>query len=114
MVLPMKTKVKTHEGVDIYRVDVRGDTFYKSDLVFGEHLTGKDVDEVAAKITAKRVLGDRRVLFETHEGINIYQVRDGGKTYFICDPVHDEVFTGNTAHDVALSITRLHAILGYY
>jgi hypothetical protein len=44
----MKTKVGSHEGVDIFQVNVRGNTFYKSDFVFGEALMGKSVEEVEA------------------------------------------------------------------
>lgn len=113
MVLPMKTKVHSHEGVDIYRVDVRGETFYKTDPVFGEPLIGKTIDEAVKKIIAKRAQGDTRVNVRVHEGVNIYQVRDGSRTYFISDPIYDEPIIGDTIYDVALGITRRHAILGY-
>jgi hypothetical protein len=45
-----------------------------------------------------------------HEGVNIYQVRDGSRTYFISDPIYDEPIIGDTIYDVALGITRRHAI----
>ena len=113
MVIPMKTRVHSHEGVDIYRVDARGETFYKTDPVFGEPLTGKTIDEVVKKIIAKRAQGDTRSIVQVHEGVNIYQVRDGGRTYFISDPIYDEIITGDTIYDVALGITRRHAIFGH-
>ena len=112
MVLPMRTKVHTHDGVDIYRVDVRGETFYKTGPVFGEPLMGKTIEDVAKKITAKKALGDTRVNVRVHEGVNIYQVRDGSKTYFISDPINDDIIIGDTIYDVALGITRRHAVFG--
>ncbi len=108
----MRTKIHSHEGFNIYRVDVRGDTFYKTDPVFGEPLLGKTVDDAVKKINDKRAQGDTRVNVRVHEGVNIYQVRDGGKTYFISDPVNDDIITGDTIYDVALGITRRHAIFG--
>ncbi len=91
-------------------MDVRGETFYKSDPVYGEPQMGKTVDETAKKITAKKARGDTRVNVKVHEGVNIFQVRDGSKTYFISDPVNDDIIIGDTIYDVALGITRRHAI----
>jgi putative NIF3 family GTP cyclohydrolase 1 type 2 len=107
----MKTKVQTHEGVDIYQVNVRGNIFYKSGFVFGEAILGKTVDEVAKRITTKHALGDTRVQVETHEGVNIYQVTEGDRKYFISDPLYDETITGDTIYDVAHEITIKHAII---
>lgn len=112
MVLSMKTKVLTHEGVNVYQVIVRGQTFYKSDQVFGEAITGRTKDEVVRKITTKHAAGDTRVLVLTHEGVNIYQVSEGGQKYFLSDPVYDETITGDTIDEVTLQITRKHAMVG--
>jgi hypothetical protein len=109
----MKEKVQTHEGVNIYRVSVRGQTFYKSDLVYGEAIAARTLDEVARKITAKRAAGDTRVQVRTHEGVNIYQVTEGGRKYYISDPVQDETITGDTIEKVAHEITVKHAMVGY-
>jgi hypothetical protein len=108
----MKEKVKTHEGVNIYRVMTRGQVFYKSDFIFGEAVAGRTVDEVAKKITSKLAAGDTRVLVKTHEGVNIYEVTEGGKKYYISDPVYDETIHADTVYDVALEITRKHAMVG--
>ncbi len=110
VVILMKTKVHSHEGVNIYRVDVRGETFYKTDPIFGEPQVAKTVDDAVKKIIAKKARGDTREKVQVHEGVNIYRVRDSGKTYFISDPVNDEVMVGDTIYDVALGITRMHAI----
>src|SRR5512146_1566977 len=109
----MKTKVAEYEGVKIYRVDTRGQTFYKSDRIYGEEAAGRTVDEVKRQITAKLAAGDTRVLVQTHEGVNIYQVTAGGKQYFISDPVMDETIHGDTVYAVALEITRKHAMVGF-
>ena len=108
----MKTKVMTHEGVNIYQVNVRGQTFYKSDLVFGEAIAGRIIDEVVRKITAKHATGDTRVMVLTHEGVNIYQVTDGSQKYFISDPILDETITRKTIDEVAHEITVKHAMVG--
>jgi hypothetical protein len=108
----MKTKVGAHEGVDIFQVNVRGNTFYKSDFVFGEALMGKSVEEVAKRISTKRAQGDTRVLVQTHEGVNIYQVSEGSRKYFISDPLYDETITADSAYEVAHQITIKHAIMG--
>ncbi len=108
----MKTKVGSHEGVDIFQVNVRGNKFYKSDFVFGEALTGKTIDEVAKRISSKRARGDTRVLVETHEGVNIYQVTEGDRKYFISDPLYDETISADSAYEVAHQITIKHAIMG--
>lgn len=112
MLISMRTKVQTHEGINIYRVEVRGETFYKTDLVFGEPIIGNNVEEVTKKVDAKRAAGDTRAEIEAHEGVKIFQVKDGSKTYYISEPVVDDVIVGDTAHEVALGITRRHAILG--
>jgi uncharacterized protein YxjI len=109
----MKTKVGEHEGLKIYRVDTRGQTFYKSDRIYGEEAAGRTIDEVKRQITAKRASGDTRVLVQTHEGVNIYQVTAGGKQYYISDPVMDETIKGDTIYQVALEITRKHAMVGF-
>lgn len=110
----MKTKVSTHEGVDIFRINVRGQEFYKSDLVFGEAITELRLDEVRKKITAKLAAGDTRQKVLTHEGVNIYQVRVAGRMYFLSDPVRDETITADTIDDVVHKITVRHAIMGGY
>jgi protein involved in polysaccharide export with SLBB domain len=107
----MKTKVGTHEGVDINQVNVRGNIFYKSGFVFGEALMGKTIDEVAKRISTKHAQGDTRVLVQTHEGVNIYQVTEGSRKYFISDPLYDETITEDTAYEVAHQITIKHAIM---
>jgi hypothetical protein len=112
MGVPMKEKVRTHEGVNIYRVMTRGQTFYKSDFIFGEAVAGRTVDEVAKKITDKLVAGDTRVHVQTHEGVNIYQITEGGRKYYISDPVYDETIRRDSVYDVALEITRKHAMVG--
>jgi hypothetical protein len=109
----MKTKVQTYEGVDIYRVNVRGLVFYKSALVFGEALTGDTIEEVSKRITSKLAAGDTRKLVMTHETVNIYEVREGSRTYYISDPLYDDTIVGDTTHDVALDITRKHAMSGW-
>lgn len=109
----MKTKVAEHEGVIIYRVDTRGATFYKSDRIYGEEAAARSIDEVKKEITARRMAGDTRVLMETHEGVNIYRVKFGGKEYYISDPVQDETIHGETVYAVALEITRKHAMVGF-
>jgi hypothetical protein len=109
----MKTKVHSYKGVDIYRVDARGETFYRTDLIYGEPLTGKSIDEVVKKVESKLTRGDTRVKVKEHEGVSIYQVRDEGHTYYISDAVNGEVIIGDTIYDVALGITRRHAMLGY-
>lgn len=109
----MRTQVGTHGDINVYRVDVRGQTFYKSDPVFGEPIHGKTVDEVKKNIDAKKAAGDTRVEVMVHEGIKIFEVKEGGKAHFISEPLFDEVIVGDTAHDVALGITRRHAILGF-
>ncbi len=109
----MKTKVLTHEGVDIYKVETRGQTFYKSDLVFGEVLAGRTADEVRQRIAAKRAAGDTRELVRTYENVKIYQVREGARVYFISEPVLDEVITGSTIDEVAHQITVKHAMVGF-
>lgn len=109
----MKTKVAEHEGQNIYRVDTRGQTFYKSDRIYGEEAAARTVDEVKRQITAKLAAGDTRVQVETHEGVNIYQVTAGGKNYYISDPVMDETIRGDTIYQVALEITRKHAMVGF-
>ena len=108
----MKTKVQAHEGVTIYRVNVRGQTFYKSDLVYGEAILGNTIDEVAKKITTKCVTGDTRVQALIYEGVNIYRVSEGSQTYFLSDRIYDETITGETIDDVKLQITRKHAMVG--
>lgn len=110
----MKTKMDELDGFGIYRVDTRGQTFYKSDRIYGEEAAGRTVDDVKMEITARRMAGDTRVLAQTHEGVNIYQVTFGGKQYFISDPVQDETIKGDTAYQVALEITRKHAMVGMY
>ena len=112
MVIPMKTKVLTHQGVNVYRVNVRGQTFYKSDLVYGEAVVGMTTDEVVKKISGKQAAGDTRVLVLTHEGVNIYQVTDSGQKYYLSDPVLDETITADAIDDVVLQITRKHAMVG--
>ena len=107
----MKTRVETYGDINIYRVDTRGHTFYKSGLVFGEPLHGDSVDEVKKKIDVKKAAGDTRVEVATHEGVKIFQVREGSKTYFISEPVIDEVIIADTVHDVELNITIRHAIV---
>lgn len=109
----MKEKVQSHEGVNIYRVMVRGETYYKSDRVFGEDLDGKSVDEVARKISAKLTAGDTRTLVKTHETVNIYEVTEGGRKYYISDPVQDKTIRGDTIYEVELEITRKHAMVGF-
>jgi hypothetical protein len=109
----MKTKVAEHEGVIIYRVDTRGQTFYKSERIYGEEAAARSVDEVKKQITARLMAGDTRVLVQAHEGVNIYQVTFGGKQYFISDPVQDETIRGDTVYAVALEITRKHAMVGF-
>ncbi|WP_174590158.1 hypothetical protein [Methanocella conradii] len=109
----MKTKVHSYEGIDIYRVDVRGETFYRTDPVFGEPLNGKSVDEVAKKVAAKLAKGDTRVKVQEHEGVSIYQVKDESRTYYISDLVNGEPIIGDTIYEVALGVTRRHAMLGY-
>ncbi len=113
MEVSMKTKVAEHEGVKIYRVDTRGQTFYKSDRIYGEEAAARTIDAVKQEITARRMAGDTRVLMETHEGVNIYRVTFGGKQYFISDPVQDETIRGDTVYAVALEITRKHAMVGF-
>lgn len=108
----MKTQVQTYEGVNIYQVNVRGNIFYKSDLIYGETLVGRTIDEVTKRIAMKRALGDTRVKVQEHEGINIYQVTEGNRKYFISDPLHDETITGDTIYDVEHQITIKRAILG--
>ncbi|WP_231844915.1 hypothetical protein [Methanocella arvoryzae] len=108
----MKTKVLTHQGVNVYRVNVRGQVFYKSDLVYGEAVVGRTTDEVVKKISIKLAAGDTRVHVATHEGVKIYQVTEGGKSYFLSDPVMDETITADTIDEVALQITRKHAMVG--
>jgi hypothetical protein len=108
----MKEKVRIHEGVNIYRVMTRGQTFYKSDFIFGEAVAGRTVDEVVSKITAKLAAGDTRVLVETHEGVNIYEVTGEGKKYYLSDPIYDEAIRADTVYEVALEITRKHAMVG--
>jgi hypothetical protein len=56
--------------------------------------------------------GDTRVLVKTHEGVNIYEVTEGGKKYYISDPIYDETVHADTVYDVALEITRKHAMVG--
>lgn len=112
MVIPMKTKVLTHQGVNVYRVNVRGQVFYKSDLVYGEAVVGMTTDEVVKKITTKLAAGDTREKVLTYEGVGIYQVTEGGRKYFLSDPVLDETITGDTIDDVKLQITRKHAMVG--
>lgn len=109
----MKTKVAEHEGLNIYRVDTRGQTFYKSDRIYGEEAAGRTVDEVKKEITARRMAGDTRMLVQTHEGVGIYQVTFGGRQYYISDPVQDETIRGDTVYQVALEITRKHAMVGF-
>ena len=112
MGVPMKEKVRTHEGVNIYRVMTRGQTFYKSDFIFGEAVAARTIDEVARKITAKLASGDTRVLVQTHEGVNIYEVTGEGKKYYLSDPIYDEAIRADTVYAVALEITRKHAMVG--
>ena len=112
MVVSMKTKVLTHEGVSVYRVNVRGQVFYKSDLVYGETVVGRTVDEVTKKITIKHAAGDTREKVLTYQGVSIYQVTEGGKKYFLSDPVYDETITSDQIDDVILQITRKHAMVG--
>ena len=109
----MKTPVDTYSGINIYRVDTRGQTSYKSDPVFGEPLHGKTIDEVKKGIDEKKAAGDTRVEVAVHEGKKIYQVTVGGKAHFISEPIFGEVVVGETQLDVALGITRRHAILGF-
>ena len=109
----MKTKVRTHEGVDIYKVETRGQTFYKSGLVYGEALAGRTLDEVVRKITAKHAAGDTREPVLAHEGVNVYRVREGERVYFISDPVQDEIITGKTIDEVVHQITVKHAMVGF-
>lgn len=108
----MKTKVLTHEGVNIYRVNVRGNVFYKSDLVYGEAVVGRTTDEVVKKITTKHAAGDTREKVLVHEGVTIYRVTEGGHKYFLSDPVYDETITSDNIDDVVLQITRKHAMVG--
>ncbi len=109
----MKTRVSSHEGLNIYRVDTRGQTFFKSERIFGEEVAGRTVDDVKRQITAKLAAGDTRVQVETHEGVNIYQITEGGKQYYISDPVMDETIRRDTIYQVALEITRKHAMVGF-
>jgi hypothetical protein len=109
----MRTHVDTYGDVNIYRVEVRGQTFYKSDPVFGEPVHGKSVDEVKKSIDSKKAAGDTRAEVMVHEGIRIFEVLEGGKSHFISEPLHGEVIVGDSARDVALGITRRHAILGF-
>jgi uncharacterized protein YxjI len=109
----MKTRVASHEGLNIYRVDTRGQSFFKSERIFGEDVAGRTIDEVKRQITAKLATGDTRVHVQTHEGVNIYQVTEGGKHYYISDPVMDETIRGDTVYQVALEITRKHAMVGF-
>jgi hypothetical protein len=109
----MKTRVASHEGLNIYRVDTRGQTFFKSERIFGEEIAGRTIDEVTRKMSAKLAAGDTRVQVETHEGVNIFRVTEGGKNYFISDPVMDETIRGDTIYQVALEITRKHAMVGF-
>ncbi len=109
----MRTQVDTYGDVNIYRVEVRGQTFYKSDPVFGEPVHGRSADEVKRGIDSKKAAGDTRVEVMVHEGKKIFQVTEGGKVHFISEPLFDEVIVGETAHEVELGITRRHAILGY-
>jgi hypothetical protein len=108
----MKTLVETYKGLNIYRVDTRGQTAYKSNLIFGEYVHGKTVDELKKKIDSKLAAGDTRTEVTTHEGVKIFQVREGTRTYFISEPVVDEVIEADTAHEVEHGITRRHALLG--
>jgi hypothetical protein len=109
----MKTRVASHEGLNIYRVDTRGQSFFKSERIFGEEVAGRTVDEVKRQITAKLAAGDTRVQVQTHEGVNIYQVTESGRNYYISDPVLDETIRGDTIYQVALEITRKHAMVGF-
>ncbi len=109
----MKTKVAEHEGVIIFRVDTRGTTFYKSERIYGEEAAARTIDAVKKEITERRLAGDTRVLVQTHEGVNVYQVTFGGRKYFISDPVQDETIRGDTQYQVALEITRKHAMVGF-
>jgi hypothetical protein len=111
-VVAMKTRVASHEGLNIYRVDTRGQTFFKSERIFGEEVAARTIDEVKRLMSAKLALGDTRVQVQTHEGVNIYQVTDGSRKYFISDPVQDETIRGDTIYQVALEITRKHAMVG--
>lgn len=108
----MKTKVQTHEGVDIYKVNVRGNVFYKSDRVYGEAVVARTQEEVARRITAKHAAGDTRALVKTHEKVNIYEVTEGGQKHYLSDPVMDETITGDTVEEVEHQITIKHAIAG--
>ncbi len=108
----MKTKVLTHEGVNIYKVNVRGQVFYKSDLVYGEAVVERTLDEVVKKITTKHAAGDTREKVLVHEGVTIYQVTEGGKKYYLSEPVYDETITADKIDDVILQITRKHAMVG--
>jgi hypothetical protein len=49
---------------------------------------------------------------QTHEGVNIYEVKEGSRKYFISDPLYDETITEDTAYEVAHQITIKHAIMG--
>lgn len=109
----MRTEVETYGDVIIYRVEVRGQTSYKSGPVFGEPIHGRTIDEVKKGIDAKKAAGDTRAEVMVHEGKKIFKVTEGGKVHFISEPIFDEVIVGDTAHDVALGITRRHAILGF-
>jgi hypothetical protein len=109
----MKTRVGSHEGLNIYRVDTRGQSFFKSERIFGEEVAGRTTDEVKRHITTKLAAGDTRIQIQTHEGVNIYQVTEGGKNYYISDPVLDETIRGDTIYQVALEITRKHAMVGF-
>lgn len=109
----MRTLVDTYGDINIYRVEVRGRTFYKSGLVFGEPVHGNSVDEVKKSIDSKKAAGDTRVEVMVHEGIRIFEVLEGGKSHFISEPLYDEVIVGDSAKEVALGITRRHAILGF-
>lgn len=108
----MKTKVLAHEGVNIYQVVTRGHMFYKSELVFGESIMAKSIDEVKKRISIKLAQGDTRVHVATHEGVNIYRVTEGNKTYYISDPLYDNTIVEDTEYAVALEITRKHAMVG--
>jgi len=112
--MTMKTKVLEHEGVNVYKVNVRGHTFYKSDLLYGETIEGRTLEEVTRKITTKHAAGDTRERVTEHEGVAIYRVTEGGQSYFISDPIYDETITGKTVGEVALDITRKHAMVGWH
>jgi hypothetical protein len=94
-------------------VDTRGQTFFKSERIFGEEVAGRTVDDVKRQMTAKLAAGDTRVQVETHEGVNIYQITEGSRHYYISDPVMDETIRRDTIYQVALEITRKHAMVGF-